>query len=383
MSRVKGWMLGVLVVLSAAPAAAQVASSAAFAPAARHAAHIVVSGMVAAPDKLSSDFAGQAESILAELATRLKAQGSSMGQVVSTTVYLRNIADFPALNAAWKKQWPIDPPARTTVVAASPGPAALLQVSAMALTDGTERQVVLPAGWQPPASPYSYAIKSGDALFVSGLVSRRGIDNAPVAGDIGVQTATVLDNAKTILAAAGFTPDDVIIARVYLTDVANFQGMNAAYQTAFTKDPPARATVRTGLTGPDYLVEITLIAIKGRARSAINQGGRANPLMSSAILVGTSLHTSGMLGLAPSVPATIEAQTAEALTRLENTLKTAGYTWADVFDSVIYVTDFSYRDAVVKALEARMGGRPFAGTVVETGLVVPAALVEISLTAGK
>jgi 2-iminobutanoate/2-iminopropanoate deaminase len=350
---------------------------------------VTVSGIAAPAGQLSAGFAAQADAILQALAERLAASGSSLSQVVSTTVYLANAADFPALNEAWKRTWPTAPPTRTTVVAALSRPGALLEVSAIALTTGTERIIVQPAGWPVPASPYSWAIRSGDTLFVSGLIPRRGADNTQVTGDMRVQTQGVLDNARTILEAAGMTMADVVSARVYITDTAQFQAMNEVYRTSFPQAPPARATVRAALTHPDYLVEITLTAVKGGDRTVLTTPaadgtpGRPNPNLSSAVRVGPALYLSGMLGVVPGNAKDVAAQTAETLARLERTMALAGFTWSNVYESVIYVTDISTADTVVRAFQARAGGRLPAGTIVGTGLMSADGLVEIMLTARK
>ena len=60
---------------------------------------------------------------------------------------------------------------------------------------------------------------------------------------MAVQTKAVLDNGAEILKAAGMSYDNVVSSRVFITDVAKFQEMNKVYQTYFSKEPPARATV--------------------------------------------------------------------------------------------------------------------------------------------
>lgn len=120
----------------------------------------------------------------------------------------------------------------------------------IALADGAERRVVRPAGWVKSPNPYSYAIRSGDTLFLSGLVPRNGRDNATVSGDITVQTRAVLENAGEILRAAGMGFSDVVSARVYLADSALFEPMNAAYRGVFTNDFPSRATIEARLISP-------------------------------------------------------------------------------------------------------------------------------------
>ena len=61
-------------------------------------------------------------------------------------------------------------------------PDALVEISMIAVPTGAERVVIHPAGWIKSPSPYSYAIRTGDTLFLSGLVSRNGRDNSVVAG---------------------------------------------------------------------------------------------------------------------------------------------------------------------------------------------------------
>ena len=94
--------------------------------------------------------------------------------------------------------------------------------------------VVHPRDWANSPLPYSYGIKSGNTLFLAGLVSRNGKDNTNVQGDITTQTKTVLDNAAAILKEAGMSYADVVQARVYITNKGNFQAMNAAYRPYFT-----------------------------------------------------------------------------------------------------------------------------------------------------
>jgi 2-iminobutanoate/2-iminopropanoate deaminase len=161
-------------------------------------------------------------------------------------------------------------------------PDALIEISMIAVPIGAERVVIHPASWIKSPSPYSYAIRTGDTLFLSGLVSRNGRDNTVVTGDINVQTAAVLDNATEILKAAGMTLDNVVSSRIYLPDGASFQPMNAVYRKYFSSAPPARATVIAGLAGSQYAVEITLIASSSSKR-VIADSRPVNANLSAAI----------------------------------------------------------------------------------------------------
>lgn len=111
-----------------------------------------------------------------------------------------------------------------------------------------------------PAASYSQAVRSGDILQVAG---QGGIDPATrefVSTEVGEQTRQALRNVQTILRVAGADFDDVVMMRVYLTDVSQFAAMNEAYREFVTEPFPARTTVYVGLpTG--MLVEIDALAV--------------------------------------------------------------------------------------------------------------------------
>ena len=358
-----------------------------FAPVTARGGLVFVSGIL--PSPAAGDVAVQAAQVLDELKARLARAGTSIDRVASVSVYLSSSDDFAALNAVWKRYWPMSPPARTTVVAKLPLPGARIQVSAVAAPQGVERRVVLPKGWPVPAAPLSHGVLAGGTLFLSGQVPRRGADNALVTGGIEAQTAAVFENAEAILGAEGYALTDVVSARVFLTDGADFERMNGAYRSRFPKDPPARATVITPLVSPDFGIEIALVAAKGGGRTAMStpnadgSPGRANPNLSSAVKAGAQLFLSGMLGVLPGNAADAAAQTTETLNRLERTMTAAGFGWADVGESIVYVTDMGAAPDVLKVFAARAGGRLPAGTLVGTGLVSPEGRVEIMLTASK
>jgi reactive intermediate/imine deaminase len=343
--------------------------------------------MPSAPAK--ADFAAQAVQVLDELKARLERAGTSMDRVVATSVYLAGAEDFAGLNAVWKRYWPDSPPARTTVVARLPVDGARIQVSAVAAARGAEPAIVLPKGWPAPSAPLSHGVRTGDTLFLSGQVPRRGADGTLVKGDIEAQTNAVFENAEAILQAAGLTFADVVSARVFLTDGTVFDRMNAAYRARFPANPPARATVITPLVSPDFQIEITMVAVKSAERAAVltpnadGSAGRANPNLSSAIRVGPRLFLSGMLGVLPGNAPDAASQTTETLNRLDRTMTAAGFGWPDIGESIVYLTDMADAPQVLKVFAARSGGRLPAGTLVGTGLVSPEGRVEIMLTAGK
>jgi 2-iminobutanoate/2-iminopropanoate deaminase len=331
----------------------------------------------------------QTARVLDTLSALLAKNGSRMSQAAAVTVYLRNASDFAAMNEVYARYWPADPPTRTTVIGALVVPDALVEIGMVAVRDGAERRAVRPASWIKPPNPYSYAIRSGGTIFLSGLLSRRGQDNSGVPGGMTAQTETVLQNAREILAEAGMTLADVVSARVFITDTALFQEMNAAYRAGFATVPPARATVKTGLTAPQYLVEMTFVAVKG-SRTAVTTPeadgtpGTPNPALSSAVQAGNRLYLSGMLGSTDATKGDAGAQTREAMARLGRTLKVAGFGWPDVVEAVVYLPDLKDFAAMNTAYREAFGPNALpTRSTVQAGLVAPDGMVEIMMTAVK
>ena len=359
-------------------------------PAMPFSAAVKADGLIYVSGTLGSngDIKAQTKQVLDTIAATLKTAGSSLANAASVTVYLRNQSDFAAMNEVYRGYWTRDPPARTTVMLPLLNEG-LVEIAVVAVPDGGGRVVVNPAEWSSSPNPYSYGVKTGNTLFLSGLIARNGKDNTPMKGDMAAQTKGVLENGAAVLKAAGFAYSDVVAARIYLTDQAAFQDMNKVYQTYFPTDPPARATVKSLLTSPDYSVEITMVAVKGGGHTAFTtpgadgKPGAKNPNLSSAIKAGNRLYVAGILGNTNENKGDIKAQTAESLVRIGRTLKAAGYDWKDVVDGVVYLPDLtkfndmnaSYRPVFGKDFPAR--------ATVGAGLMGADAGVEIMLTAVK
>ncbi|MEM7416527.1 MAG: Rid family detoxifying hydrolase [Gemmatimonadota bacterium] len=110
--------------------------------------------------------------------------------------------------------------------------------------------------------PYSHAIDDGTHVFCSGQTPIDPDTGALKEGGVGDQTHQCFDNLFAVLADGGLTSDDVVKVNVYLTDMADFAEMNAAYTTRFNAPPPARTTVGVAALPMNARVEIELVAKK-------------------------------------------------------------------------------------------------------------------------
>ncbi|KXK13321.1 MAG: endoribonuclease L-PSP [Chloroflexi bacterium OLB14] len=70
---------------------------------------------------------------LTNLKNILEASGSNLEQVVKTTVFLQDMADFPKMNAIYSEFFPENPPARSTVQVAGLPKGALVEIEVVAL----------------------------------------------------------------------------------------------------------------------------------------------------------------------------------------------------------------------------------------------------------
>lgn len=94
-------------------------------------------------------------------------------------------------------------------------------------------------------APYSHYVDGGDGyVFITGQIGMTpGDDNAPIPQDMESETRRTMDNLIIILKDAGLTLDDVVAARVFLTEFErDYERMNKVYRSYFK---PGRLPART------------------------------------------------------------------------------------------------------------------------------------------
>ena len=210
------------------------------------------------------DAAAQTCAALTEVDTQLRVHHGSLADAVAMTVYLRRAEDFAAMNAAYRSAWATTLPTRTTIVVPLPEPDALVGISVVGVRSGSPRAARHPAGWLPSPNPYSYVIQAGDIVFLSGMLARSGRDQSVMGTTVQEQTRAIFANARELLAAAGLSMNDVVSARVFLTDLRDLRTMEEVCDEYLPAGAPARTTVvGAGLTAPPYRIEITFVARNG------------------------------------------------------------------------------------------------------------------------
>jgi 2-iminobutanoate/2-iminopropanoate deaminase len=109
--------------------------------------------------------------------------------------------------------------------------------------------------------PYSQAVIANGMVYTSGQIALDPATGALVDGPFENQVHRVFRNLEAVLRAGGSGFDRVLKATVYLTDLGNFQALNAIYAEYFGSHKPARTTVEVSALPKGGAVEIDLVAL--------------------------------------------------------------------------------------------------------------------------
>jgi 2-iminobutanoate/2-iminopropanoate deaminase len=98
---------------------------------------VFISGQVAidpaTQQVINGDIAAQTDRVLKNLSAILKAAGSGLEKVVRSTVFLKDMTDFAAMNEVYGRYFTVTPPARSTVQAARLPKDVLVEIDVIAL----------------------------------------------------------------------------------------------------------------------------------------------------------------------------------------------------------------------------------------------------------
>jgi enamine deaminase RidA (YjgF/YER057c/UK114 family) len=106
----------------------------------------------------------------------------------------------------------------------------------------------------PSARDSEASIHNG-TVYLAGQVADDATQN------IGGQTRQVLAAVDKLLAEAGTDKSRILMAQIYLADMADFAGMNTVWDAWVSADGrPARATVEAQLARPGWRIEVVVTA---------------------------------------------------------------------------------------------------------------------------
>ena len=87
--------------------------------------------------ELVADIEGATKQSLDNVKAILESAGTTMGKIIKTVVFLRDMNDFAAMNTVYATYFPSNPPARSAVQVARLPKDAIVEIEAIALADDT------------------------------------------------------------------------------------------------------------------------------------------------------------------------------------------------------------------------------------------------------
>ena len=123
------------------------------------------------------------------------------------------------------------------------------------------KQIIQTAAAPEAIGPYSQAVEVNGMVFSSGQM---GIDisTGKLADGVEAQAKHAMKNIGEVLSAKELTYSNIVKTTIFLADMADFSVVNAAYQSFFAGDYPARSTVQVAALPLGALVEIECVAVR-------------------------------------------------------------------------------------------------------------------------
>jgi enamine deaminase RidA (YjgF/YER057c/UK114 family) len=242
-----------------------------------------------------------------------------------------------------------------------------------------------------PLANYSRALRVGDTVLQSGTTAIDPEGNIIGDGDIAKQVDAIMDIAQGTMGQAGGKLDDVVRARIFVTDIALADQAGRAFAKYFKDVRPAATLVQVSrLARPTQLIEIELDAIDGAGETAqrISSGRPTEDLYgySRAVRVGERVFISGTTSLNDKGDVAhhgdLHGQTEAVFETIFDVLAEAGGTPADLIYTKTFLTDPSQSSGHDRARLAALGDiRPTATLLGIPALIVPEMLIEVEAEA--
>ena len=352
----------------------------------------------------------QTRFILQKLAKAFESQGTSLAYCVKAHVFHTDLFNFDTFDEVWREFFPNTPPCRATVAMAGLlVPGCLVQVDLIATLPSVPARVFTSSAPRAPVN-YSEVMTVGDLVFAAGLMASDYKTGVPAearinpafpyyGSDIKRQTRYILDNFKTVFAAAGTSLEHVVKAHVYLKDLHDFNGYDEVWKEYFPSPPPRTTVGVPDLLVRDAKVEIDLVAaLPGAKRAFIDVPDIPKPLANyaPALRVGNLVFAAGALatdfktGVAPEAkinPAfpyygsPIKRETHYILKNLIKTFAAAGTSFDRVVKAQVFLTDLNDYNGFDEVWREYFPVSPPLTVAKTTGLLIKDNLIEIDLIA--
>jgi reactive intermediate/imine deaminase len=123
----------------------------------------------------------------------------------------------------------------------------------------SNRAVIATQSAPQAIGPYSQGIKVGNTVWISGQIPLDPDSMELVSGDITAEAQQVFKNLLAVAEASGGTLDDAVKINISLTDLNDFEAVNAVMASHFSEPYPARACVQVAALPRGARIEVEAI----------------------------------------------------------------------------------------------------------------------------
>ena len=115
---------------------------------------------------------------------------------------------------------------------------------------------------------YSRAVRVGDHIRVAGTAGL-GENGQVVSDDVVGQMRRALEIVRTSIAELGGTLEDVIMTRIYVSNVHNIESVAVVHGEVFRDIRPASSILKVDFIDPKILVEVEAEAVLGAKKEKV------------------------------------------------------------------------------------------------------------------
>lgn len=125
----------------------------------------------------------------------------------------------------------------------------------------SNRAVIATQAAPQAIGPYSQGIKVGNTVWISGQIPLVAETMEMVSGDITAEATQVFKNLRAVAEAAGGELDNAVKINISLTDLGDFDVVNAVMAAHLSEPFPARACVQVAALPKGARIELEAILI--------------------------------------------------------------------------------------------------------------------------
>lgn len=202
--------------------------------------------------------------------------------IVKVGIYLKDLADLPAVNEVYSTFFPDSAIARTVAYVPARTVAAVKDLPKQALVqidvvvshgDGTPPQevedrhgIVIRANntEAAPLNPlHTQTVAFSHYNHIAAQLPLDPQSNQMVSGGVAEQAEQCLTNIKAIVESVNHVMDDIVKVNIQLKDIADLDAVNEVYTRFFNGELPARTVVGVSVIEQDALVQIDAVVSNG------------------------------------------------------------------------------------------------------------------------